>query len=66
MHSTVEAFLHYGYFIVFGWVLMEQLGVPIPSTPILVTAGTLTATHHMQIEWAILAVMGGSLSADST
>lgn len=65
MHSTVEAFLHYGYLIVFGWVLIEQLGVPIPSTPILVTAGTLTATHHMQIEWIILAVMGGSLIADS-
>lgn len=65
MHSTVEAFLHFGYLIVFGWVLMEQLGVPLPSTPILLTAGTLTATHHMRIEWLVLAVMAASAIADS-
>ncbi len=65
MHSTVEMFLHYGYLIVFGWVLVEQLGVPLPSTPILLTAGTLTATHHMRIEWIVVAAMAGSAVADS-
>jgi membrane protein DedA with SNARE-associated domain/rhodanese-related sulfurtransferase len=65
MHSTVEAFLHYGYTIVFGWVLLEQLGVPLPSTPILLTMGTLTATHHMKIEWIVLAVMAASAIGDS-
>ncbi|MGC1783726.1 MAG: VTT domain-containing protein [Acidobacteriaceae bacterium] len=65
MHSTVEAFLHFGYLIVFGWVLVEQLGVPLPSTPILLTAGTLTATHHMRIEWLVVAVMAASAIADS-
>jgi membrane protein DedA with SNARE-associated domain/rhodanese-related sulfurtransferase len=65
MHSTVEVFLHYGYLIVFGWVLLEQLGMPLPSTPILLTAGTLTATHHMKIEWIVLAVMAASAISDS-
>ncbi len=65
MHSTVEVFLRYGYLIVFGWVLLEQLGMPLPSTPILVTAGTLTATHHMRIGWIVLAVMAGSAISDS-
>jgi membrane protein DedA with SNARE-associated domain/rhodanese-related sulfurtransferase len=65
MHYTVEFFLHYGYLIVFGWVLLEQMGIPLPSTPILVTAGTLTATHHMKIEWVVLAAMLGSVIADS-
>ncbi|MEO6829305.1 MAG: VTT domain-containing protein [Acidobacteriaceae bacterium] len=65
MHSTTEAFLHFGYLIVFGWVLLEQLGLPLPSTPILVTAGTLTATHHMKIGWIVLAVMMASVISDS-
>ncbi len=65
MHTTVEVFLHYGYLIVFGWVLLEQLGVPVPSTPILLTAGTLTATHNMRLEGVLLAAMAGSAVSDS-
>lgn len=65
MHSTVQVFLQYGYLIIFGWVLLEQLGIPLPSTPILITAGTLTATHHMRIGWVLLAVVIGSAISDS-
>lgn len=65
MHSTAEAFLHYGYLIVFGWVLLEQLGIPLPSTPILLMAGALTATHHMSIGWIVLSVMAASAISDS-
>ncbi len=65
MHVTVELFLQYGYWILFGWVLVEQLGVPLPSSPILLTAGALTATHHMSLEGIILAAMAGSAIADS-
>jgi len=65
MHTTAEAFLHYGYFILFGWVLLEQLGLPLPSTPILITAGALTATHHMRIGWVLLAVLAASAVSDS-
>ncbi|MEO6965190.1 MAG: DedA family protein/thiosulfate sulfurtransferase GlpE [Acidobacteriaceae bacterium] len=65
MHVTVELFLQYGYWILFGWVLVEQLGIPLPSSPILLTAGTLTATHNMSLEGIILAAMAGSAVADS-
>lgn len=65
MHFTVQLFLEYGYLIVFGWVLLEQLGLPLPSTPILITAGTLTTTHHMGMEWVILAAIAGSLISDT-
>lgn len=65
MHSTVEIFLRYDYLILFLWVLAEQLGIPIPSTPILVTVGTLTATHGMHLHWAILAVLLGAAIGDS-
>jgi membrane protein DedA with SNARE-associated domain/rhodanese-related sulfurtransferase len=65
MHTTLELFLRYGYLIVFGWVLLEQLGIPLPSTPILLTAGTLTATRHMRIEGFVAAVIAGSLLSDT-
>ncbi|HET9087680.1 MAG TPA: DedA family protein, partial [Acidobacteriaceae bacterium] len=65
MHSTVEIFLHYEYLILFLWVMLEQLGMPVPSTPILLTAGTLTATHGMRMHWVILAVLLGAIAGDS-
>lgn len=64
MHSTVEIFLHYEYPILFLWVMLEQLGMPVPSTPILLTAGTLTATHGMRMHWVILAVLLGATAGD--
>lgn len=65
MHFTVHFFLEYSYWILFGWVLIEQLGVPLPSSPILLAAGTLTATHHLGIGGIVLAVMAGCVLADS-
>lgn len=65
MHFTVQFFLEYSFAILFVWVLAEQLGVPLPSTPIILTAGAFTATHHMGIGAVILAVMLGCAVADS-
>ncbi len=65
MHTTIALFLQYGYLIVFGWVLLEQLGIPLPATPILLTAGTLTATRHMHLEGFVLAAMAGSFLSDT-
>jgi membrane protein DedA with SNARE-associated domain/rhodanese-related sulfurtransferase len=47
-------------------VLVEQLGVPVPSTPLLLAAGTLTATHQLSLPLVLAAALGGSLIADST
>ena len=65
MPVALDFFLRYGYWILFLWVLMEQLGVPVPSVPLLLTAGTLTATHRMSFPLVLLAVMLGSLVSDS-
>lgn len=65
MHFTVQFFLEYSYWILFGWVLAEQLGVPLPSTPIILTAGAFTATHHLGIGAIVLAVISACALADS-
>jgi len=65
MPIALDFFVRYGYLVVLLWVLTEQLGIPIPSTPLLLTAGTLTATHKLHLEGILAAALAGSLIADS-
>lgn len=65
MPLALDFFVHYGYLILFVWVLMEQLGIPIPSMPLLLTAGTLTATHKLSLPLVLCSVVLGSLVSDT-
>ena len=58
--------LLYGYVLLFGWVLVEQLGVPLPAAPILLAAGALSAQHEFNFSLALLAGLAASLIADSS
>lgn len=45
-HEAIELtrfLIQHGYMVVFLWVLAEQAGVPLPSAPLLLTAGALSA-----------------------
>jgi membrane protein DedA with SNARE-associated domain/rhodanese-related sulfurtransferase len=65
MPIALVFFVHYAYLILFLWVLVEQFGMPIPSIPVLLTAGTLSATHQVQPLYALLAVLAACIVADS-
>ena len=65
MPIALAFFVHYAYPILFLWVLLEQLGLPIPSIPVLLTAGTLTATHRLSAVAAMASVLAACLVADS-
>ena len=65
MPLAVQFFVHYAYGILFGWVLVEQMGLPIPSIPLLLTAGTLSATHQIQASLALGSAVAACLLADS-
>jgi membrane protein DedA with SNARE-associated domain/rhodanese-related sulfurtransferase len=56
--------LTYGYLLIFSWVLLEQLGLPLPATPVLIAAGALTATEHMSFPVALLCGVVACLMAD--
>ena len=66
MPIALAFFVRYAYAILFLWVLVEQLGVPVPSIPVLLTAGTLSATHRVNAPLSILAVLAACVLADST
>ena len=65
MPIAIEFFVSYAYPILFGWVLLEQLGLPVPSIPILLTAGTLSATHRTSAISALFSVLCACFIADS-
>jgi membrane protein DedA with SNARE-associated domain/rhodanese-related sulfurtransferase len=65
MPFALALFVKYAYLILFVWVLIEQLGVPIPSIPLLLTAGTLSAAHKVGAMPSLLAVLAACLLSDS-
>src|SRR5579871_6169387 len=56
----------YGYVLLFGWVLIEQLGVPLPATPVLLAAGALAARGEAHFWLALAVAWCACLMADST
>ena len=66
MPIAVEFFVAHAYAILFCWVLVEQLGVPMPSVPLLLTAGTLSATHRLSASSVLAVVALACVIADST
>src|SRR5438105_6173777 len=66
MPIAIEFFVGHAYAILFLWVLVEQLGMPIPSIPLLLTAGTLSATHRLSAFTALIAVVTACIISDST
>ena len=56
----------YGYLLLFAWVLVEQFGIPLPATPVLLAAGALSAEHQISFPLALLAGIAAALVADSS
>lgn len=65
MELPTHILLMYGYLLLFGWVLVEQLGVPLPATPVLLAAGALSAEHELSFGLALLAGVAASIVADT-
>jgi len=64
MHSAIAFLLKHGSFLVFAWVLAEQLGLPIPSAPLLLAAGALAGSGHLSFGVSLLMALLGALIAD--
>jgi membrane protein DedA with SNARE-associated domain/rhodanese-related sulfurtransferase len=56
----------YGYLLLFAWVLIEQLGIPLPATPVLLAAGALSVDGPISLPLAFLAALAGALCSDIT
>jgi membrane protein DedA with SNARE-associated domain len=65
MNSTLEFLVRHGYVVLLGWVFVEQIGLPIPSIPLLLAAGALAGTGRMNIFAALFISMFAAICADS-
>ncbi len=66
MGLPTHILLTYGYILLFGWVLVEQCGIPLPATPVLLAAGGLSAEHQLSFVVAFLAGLLACMTADTS
>jgi membrane protein DedA with SNARE-associated domain len=64
MPSLLETLLRHGYFFLSAWVFLEQIGLPLPSFPVLLAAGALAGTGRMNFGYAMCLCLLATLTAD--
>jgi membrane protein DedA with SNARE-associated domain/rhodanese-related sulfurtransferase len=64
MALPTSILLTYGYLLLFAWVLVEQLGIPLPATPVLLAAGALSADGPLHFFLALALSVVAALIAD--
>jgi membrane protein DedA with SNARE-associated domain len=65
MHSTLDFLLRHGYVVLLGWVFAEQIGLPVPSLPLLLTAGALAGSGRLNFFFALFLSVLAAVTADS-
>jgi membrane protein DedA with SNARE-associated domain/rhodanese-related sulfurtransferase len=65
MELPTHILLMYGYLLLFAWVFVEQLGLPLPATPVLLAAGALSVAGPIHFHLAFLTGIVASVAADS-
>jgi membrane protein DedA with SNARE-associated domain/rhodanese-related sulfurtransferase len=65
MNATMQFLTNYGYTAVFTCVLVEQLGLPLPATPVLIAAGALAGAGKLNLCVALLLAVTASLIGDA-
>ena len=65
MELPTHVLLMYGYLLLFAWVLVEQLGIPLPATPVVLAAGALSVDGPIHFQYAFLTGITATLIADS-
>jgi len=64
MSAILETLKTHGYPLIFATVLAEQLGLPLPSLPVLMAAGALVGLGHLSILPAFLVTIVAALLGD--
>jgi membrane protein DedA with SNARE-associated domain len=69
LSSPMAEILHFmlrnGYPVLVAWVFLEQVGLPLPSSPLLFVAGALAGTGKMSFTETMGLVMIAAMTADA-
>jgi membrane protein DedA with SNARE-associated domain len=64
LEQAADFLIRHGYAVLFGWVLLEQLGLPIPAAPLLIAAGALARAGRMNLTFAVILAFIAVILAD--
>ncbi len=64
LEQAADFLIRHGYAVLFGWVLLEQLGLPIPAAPLLIAAGALARAGKMNLTFAVALAFIALILAD--
>ena len=64
LEQAADFLIRHGYVVLFGWVLIEQLGLPIPAAPLLIAAGALARAGKMNLTFALTLAFFAVILAD--
>ena len=65
MEAALQFLVKHGYVVVFFWVFGEQAGLPIPASPMLLAAGSLTSLGSLHMVSLLIVAVTGCLLADT-
>src|SRR5260370_7686211 len=65
MNAVTNFLIQHGYLLLLGWVFVEQIGIPLPAAPVLLAAGALAGTGHLNIWISGAAVLLAALLSDT-
>lgn len=65
MHRALEFLIQHGYVVLLAWAFTEQVGIPVPAMPLLLAAGALAGTGHLNFLLALACAGLGAVAADS-
>ena len=64
LEQAADFLIRHGYAVLFGWVLLEQMGLPIPAAPLLIAAGALARAGKMNLTFAVTLAFIAVILAD--
>jgi len=64
MTDIVDFVVRHGPPVLFGWVLLDQGGVPLPAVPLLLVIGALAGAGRLSLWLAVVVATAGCLAAD--
>lgn len=65
MHSLFDFLLRHGYIVLLGWVFAEQIGLPVPTVPLLLAAGALAGAGRLSFFASLFFCVLAAVAADT-
>jgi membrane protein DedA with SNARE-associated domain len=66
LNETIQFVTRHGYLVLLVWVFAEQIGLPVPSLPILLAAGALAGAGKMSYAAVVAVALAAAVLSDMT